>query len=94
MSLSDLMYPFEWIVAWIMYLWHGALTAVGMPEASGWTWTLSIVGLVIVMRAALIPLFTLGVPGSPTIATETGARLATCRGPSGRTSTTPRSTPR
>nr|WP_179463957.1 membrane protein insertase YidC [Janibacter alkaliphilus] len=51
------MYPFEWIVAWIMYLWHGALTAVGMPEASGWTWTLSIVGLVIVMRAALIPLF-------------------------------------
>ena len=57
MSLSDLMYPFEWIVAWIMYLWHGALTAVGMPEASGWTWTLSIVGLVIVMRAALIPLF-------------------------------------
>lgn len=57
MSLSDLMYPFEWIVAWIMYFWHGALTAVGMPEASGWTWTLSIVGLVIVMRAALIPLF-------------------------------------
>ncbi|MCT1619103.1 membrane protein insertase YidC [Janibacter hoylei] len=57
MSFSDIMYPFEWLVAWIMHLWHGALTAIGLPEASGWTWTLSIVGLVVVMRAALIPLF-------------------------------------
>lgn len=57
MSFSDIMYPFEWIVAWIMYLWHAGLTAIGLPEANGWTWTLSIVGLVIVMRAALIPLF-------------------------------------
>ena len=57
MSLSDIIYPFEWLVAWIMYLWHGALTAVGLPEANGWTWTLSIAGLVLVMRAALIPLF-------------------------------------
>lgn len=57
MSFSDIIYPFEWLVAWIMYLWHGALTAVGLPADNGWTWTLSIVGLVIVMRAALIPLF-------------------------------------
>lgn len=57
MSFSDIIYPFEWLVAWIMYLWHGALTTIGLPEASGWTWTLSIVGLVLVMRAALIPLF-------------------------------------
>ena len=57
MSFSDIMYPFEWIVAWIMYLWHSGLTAIGLPEANGWTWTLSIVGLVLVMRAALIPLF-------------------------------------
>ena len=57
MSLSDIIYPFEWLVAWIMHLFHTALTAIGMPEANGWTWTLSITGLVIVMRAALIPLF-------------------------------------
>jgi len=56
-SLSDIIYPFEWLVAWIMHLFHTALTAIGMPEANGWTWTLSITGLVIVMRAALIPLF-------------------------------------
>ena len=57
MILSDIIYPFEWLVAWIMHLFHTALTAIGMPEANGWTWTLSITGLVIVMRAALIPLF-------------------------------------
>ena len=31
--------------------------AIGMPAASGWTWTLSIIGLVLVIRAALIPVF-------------------------------------
>ena len=57
MSFSDIIYPFQWIVSWIMYLWHSALTTIGLPAESGWTWILSIVGLVLVMRAALIPLF-------------------------------------
>ena len=54
---NSLLAPIEWLVAWIMYGFHTALTAIGMPSASGWTWTLSIVGLVLVMRAAMIPLF-------------------------------------
>ena len=49
--------PIEWLVAWIMYLFHQAFSAIGMDPASGWTWALSIVGLVLVMRAAMIPLF-------------------------------------
>ena len=49
--------PIEWLVAWIMYGFHQAFTSIGMPPASAWTWALSIVGLVIVMRAAMIPLF-------------------------------------
>ena len=57
MSFSDIIYPFEWLVAWIMYLWHEGLTMIGLPADSGWTWALAIVGLVIIMRAALIPLF-------------------------------------
>jgi YidC/Oxa1 family membrane protein insertase len=36
---------------------HDALSAIGMPPADGWTWTLSIIGLVLVIRAALIPVF-------------------------------------
>ncbi|GAA1809670.1 membrane protein insertase YidC [Nostocoides veronense] len=54
---NSVLYPIEWVVAWIMYGFHQFFSAIGMPEASGWTWGLSFVGLVIVMRAALIPLF-------------------------------------
>jgi YidC/Oxa1 family membrane protein insertase len=54
---TSLIGPIEWLVAWIMYGFHSLLTNLGMPSASGWTWTLSIVGLVMVMRAAMIPLF-------------------------------------
>ena len=54
---NSILFPIEWLVAWIMYSFHAVLTSIGMPEASGWTWTLSIIGLVIVMRAAMIPLF-------------------------------------
>jgi YidC/Oxa1 family membrane protein insertase len=54
---DSIMAPIEWLVAWIMYGFHQAFTALGMPSDGGWTWTFSIVGLVIVMRAAMIPLF-------------------------------------
>lgn len=54
---TSLIYPFEWIVAWILYGWHSVLTFIGIPAASGFAWVMSIVGLVVVMRAAMIPLF-------------------------------------
>ena len=56
-TLSSMLYPLEYAVAWIMVHFHDAFTALGMPAASGWTWALSIVGLVIVIRIILIPLF-------------------------------------
>src|SRR5919205_4473181 len=52
-----LLQPLEYAVAAIMVAWHTVLSAIGMPAASGWTWGLSIVGLVIVIRILLIPLF-------------------------------------
>ena len=54
---ETIMFPFKWLVSVIMVGFHEGLTAIGMPEASGWTWTLSIIGLVLVIRAALIPVF-------------------------------------
>src|SRR5690349_14521357 len=57
MSFSSLVYPFEWIVAWILYGWHSLFTLIGIPPASGFAWVMSIIGLVVVMRAAMIPLF-------------------------------------
>jgi YidC/Oxa1 family membrane protein insertase len=55
--LSTILRPLEYAVAWIMVAWHSVLTTIGLPASSGWTWALSIVGLVIVIRIILIPLF-------------------------------------
>ena len=57
MDFDAVMVPFRWLVSVIMVGFHGALSTAGMPPASGWTWTLSIIGLVLVIRAALIPVF-------------------------------------
>jgi YidC/Oxa1 family membrane protein insertase len=51
----------DWLkvaVSWILVQFHGFFTNVlQMNPGSGWTWAFSIVGLVIVIRIALIPLF-------------------------------------
>lgn len=49
--------PIEVVVAWIMVAIHDGLRAVGMDANSGLTWALSIVGLTVVIRILLIPLF-------------------------------------
>ncbi|WP_296666432.1 membrane protein insertase YidC [Demequina sp.] len=49
--------PLEWVVANIMVIWHQIWEFLGLDPASGVTWALSIVGLVVTIRAALIPLF-------------------------------------
>jgi YidC/Oxa1 family membrane protein insertase len=46
----------EWIVSWILVQFH-ALFAVPLGASSGWSWALAIVGLVVVIRILLIPLF-------------------------------------
>jgi YidC/Oxa1 family membrane protein insertase len=48
--------PLYWIVSGVMVVIHTALSPV-FGEASGVTWSLSIVGLVILIRTLLIPLF-------------------------------------
>src|ERR687886_2494489 len=52
-----LLSPLEYAVAAIMVAFHTVLSAIGLPADSGWTWALSIVGLVVVIRILLIPLF-------------------------------------
>ena len=54
------MFILDWLrtgVSWILVQWHQLLSALGMDPESGWTWVLSIIGLVIVIRIILIPLF-------------------------------------
>ena len=58
MSWYDtLLSPIMVVVAWIMVGVHDLLTSLGLGSGSGVTWTLSIVALVVIMRALLIPLF-------------------------------------
>ncbi|WP_431835661.1 membrane protein insertase YidC [Cellulomonas sp. Y8] len=58
MSWFDgLLYPIMVAVAWIMVQFHSLLTWLGLDPAGGAAWGFSIVGLVIVMRIILIPLF-------------------------------------
>ena len=54
---GTILWPLKWLVELVLVFWHWLFTAVGLPPAEGITWVLSIVGLVIVVRAALIPLF-------------------------------------
>ncbi len=54
---GSLLWPIKWVIEAILVGFHLLLTALGMPEAAGITWVLSIVGLVLVVRAALIPVF-------------------------------------
>lgn len=55
--IDQILTPIKWVVAWIMVLFHQGLSAIGLPEASGVTWALSIVGLTVVIRLVLVPLF-------------------------------------
>ena len=54
------MFIFDWLkdgVSWILVQFHTLFTFLGLNPDSGWTWTFSIVGLVVVIRILLIPLF-------------------------------------
>jgi YidC/Oxa1 family membrane protein insertase len=53
--LQTLLYPIKLGEAWVMYAWHGLFDAIGM--STGWAWAMSIVGLTVIVRVLLIPLF-------------------------------------
>lgn len=55
--IGTLLWPIKWVIELILVAFHSLWTFVGLDPDSGITWVLSIVGLVIVVRAALIPIF-------------------------------------
>jgi YidC/Oxa1 family membrane protein insertase len=53
-----ILWPIKWVIEAILVGWHWLLTnLLGLDPDAGLTWVLAIVGLTVVVRAALIPLF-------------------------------------
>ncbi len=56
--MDTVLAPLYWLVSGIVIVLHKGLTGpLGMDTNGGWAWGLSIVGLVIIIRILLIPLF-------------------------------------
>jgi YidC/Oxa1 family membrane protein insertase len=53
----DILWPVKWVIELLLVSFHTLFTALGMDPNLGLTWVVSIVGLVLVVRAALIPVF-------------------------------------
>ncbi len=54
--IDTLLAPLEWVISALLYFFHQGFSTFLDPTA-GITWALSIVGLVIVVRILIIPLF-------------------------------------
>src|SRR5215204_6204531 len=55
--IGTLLWPIKWAIELILVAFHTMWDFFGLDPDAGITWVLSIVGLVIVVRAALIPIF-------------------------------------
>ena len=53
----DLLWPIKWLVELVLVSFHSLFTGMGLQSTSGISWVLAVVGLVLVVRAALIPVF-------------------------------------
>ena len=52
-----IMTPLYYVISAVLVAWHWALDEIGLNGDSGLVWVLSIIGLTLTVRAALIPLF-------------------------------------
>ncbi len=55
--IGTILWPIKWVVELILVAFHQLWSYLGLDPNAGLTWVLSIVGLVLVIRAALIPIF-------------------------------------
>ena len=56
--LGTILWPIKWVIEAILVAFHWFWTnIIGLDAGAGITWVLSIVGLVLIVRAALIPIF-------------------------------------
>jgi YidC/Oxa1 family membrane protein insertase len=56
-TISVVLWPIKWVIELLLVGFHWFWTTIGLNPDAGLTWILSILGLVIVVRSALIPIF-------------------------------------
>lgn len=55
--IGAILWPIKWAIELILVSFHWLFTSLGMDPNAGATWVLAVAGLVVVVRAALIPVF-------------------------------------
>lgn len=55
--IDGILWPIKWVVELLLVAFHSLFTFFGMDPNAGLTWVLAIVGMVLVIRAALVPIF-------------------------------------
>ena len=55
--MDVILFPLMWVIGWIIVGVHKLLTLLGMAGGPGPAWVLAIVGMTIIVRALMIPLF-------------------------------------
>ncbi|WP_156761447.1 membrane protein insertase YidC [Microbacterium karelineae] len=54
---GTILFPIRWVIEAILVGWHWVWTALGLQGNGGLAWVLSIVGVVVIVRIAIFPLF-------------------------------------
>lgn len=55
--MDTILAPFMWAVSWVMYGIHEGLVLLGMNRGAGPAWVCAIIGLTIVVRLLILPLY-------------------------------------
>lgn len=55
--MDTILQPIMWLISWILYGIHKGLTLLGMHGGSGPAWVLAILGLTVVVRLIVLPLY-------------------------------------
>ena len=55
--MDTILFPLMWVIAWIMEILRRVFVALGLPDGAGAAWVLSIVGLTVVVRLLVLPLY-------------------------------------
>lgn len=55
--MDTILWPIMWLISWVIYGIHHLLVMIGFHNGSGPAWVLSILGLTIIVRLIILPLY-------------------------------------